>query len=307
MSNLVGHDSSRLEIRRSLSGLAVPARLHRHQPRHPASHGRLQGNDRAEPRAELMRHSVDLLRPDAAAVSPDHSRRASWSQPRGDAAEADAAVWRENLRLEREKASVRQDILKRSLADLSAFSTSITKQLDDTYYAVLEKTSTLQNTVASVNGLAETLRGTCDSFDEDSRALESDTLRQVIAMGHFEAQEAKISGLQSRILQGRTRIQKVTDRVDTVRRRIEGWERADEAWREKTRKRLKIMWSVTSVVTILFVALVVGAHYMTRGLGDIGAGSTPSKRPLSSAGGSAVKEWATRRGDDDQLRLLDEL
>ncbi|RDA94444.1 hypothetical protein CP533_2277 [Ophiocordyceps camponoti-saundersi (nom. inval.)] len=265
-----------------LSGLAAPARLHRHHPRAPRK------------RPVTMRHSVDLLRPNAGAVSPDHSRRASWSQPRGDSAESDtAAARRERLQLEQDKASssVRQEILKRSLADLKAFSTSMTKQLDDTYYAVLEKTSTLQSTVASLRDLAETLRGTCDGFDDDSRALESDTLRQVIALGNFEAQEAKISGLQSRILQGRTRIQKVTDRVDVVRRRIEGWERADEAWREKTRKRLKILWSVTSVVSIVFVALVVGAHYMAKGFGGV------SKRPLSSTGGEG----------EQQPRLLDEL
>ncbi|PHH71439.1 hypothetical protein CDD80_5281 [Ophiocordyceps camponoti-rufipedis] len=264
-----------------------------------------------------MRHSVDLLRPDAATASPDRSRRASWSQPRGDAAEADPVLWRERLQLEREKASARQDILKRSLVDLDGFSTSMAKQLDDTYYAVQEKTKTLQSTVASIKDLAETLRGTCSGFDADSRALESDTLSQVTAMGHFEAQEAKISGLQSRILQGRTRIQKVTDRVDTLRRRIESWERADEAWRAKTRKRLKIMWSVTSIVTILFVALVVGAHYMAKGLGDGDAGSTTLKRPLSrarngqQAPASRVEQWKTRLGDDDvdgdQLRLLDEL
>ncbi|RDA89236.1 hypothetical protein CP532_0598 [Ophiocordyceps camponoti-leonardi (nom. inval.)] len=262
------------------SGLAVPARLHRHHPRAP----------RKSP--ATMRHSADLLRPNAGVPSPDHSRRASWSQPRGDSTDRDtAAARRERLQLEQETASssVRQEILKRSLDDVKSFSASMTKQLDDTYYAVLEKTSTLQSTVASLRDLAETLRGTCDGFDDDSRALESDTLRQVIALGNFEAQEAKISGLQSRILQGRTRIQTVTDRVDVVRRRIEGWERADEAWREKTRKRLKILWSVTSVVSILFVALVVGAHYMAKGFGGA------SKRPLSPTGGG------------EGQRLLDEL
>lgn len=199
----------------------------------------------------------------------------------------------------------------------------MTKQLDDTYYAVLEKMSSLQSTVTAMRGLAEGLHDMCDGFDNDARVLESDTASQLAVLGRFEEQEAKISSLQSRVRQGRTRIQCLTDRVDVVKERIEGWERADKDWQEKTRKRLKIFWSVTSAVAILMLALAVGVKYATPKVdgirrGPSGAGTTmrpwlnashPSVLPADGGDEQADKTipWRTAAADDERLRVLDEL
>jgi hypothetical protein len=43
--------------------------------------------------------------------------------------------------------------------------------------------------------------------------------------------------------------------------RVEGWERADKAWRAKTRKRLKAIWVVMSVIFFAMVLLFLSAQY----------------------------------------------
>lgn len=210
--------------------------------------------------------------------------------------------------------------LKQALADLNTFSTNMTKRLDDTYYSVLEKMSTLQNTVMAMKDLAETSRELCETFDKDSRDLESDITGQLTAVGHFDDQQTRISGLQSRIHEGRAKIQSLTGRVDVVRERIESWERADRAWQERTRKRLKIIWSATSVVTILIIALAVAVNYTSTGLGGIDGDSSEAAslgslnmsnqpRPSTEDGGETGRAllWKTPLDDGEQLRAFDEL
>ncbi|KAJ6446257.1 CAMK protein kinase [Purpureocillium lavendulum] len=265
-----------------------------------------------------------MPRPDAITpvMSPDQSRRASILVVRDDDARLESKESRDaRLRLEREKAAVRAENLKRSLAELNGFSTDMTKRLDDTYYSVLEKMSTLQNTVTALKDLAESSREICEGFDKDSRELADEIVGQLVAVGHFDEQQTRIAGLQNRIHDGRAKVQTLTSRVDAVRERIESWERADRAWQERTRKRLKIIWSVTSVVTILIIALAVGVHYTSYGLDSDGQDelrNTAAPEWLSESnfsrqstdradvGGRALF-WKTPLRDGERLRAFDEL
>ncbi|PHH83319.1 hypothetical protein CDD83_3008 [Cordyceps sp. RAO-2017] len=162
---------SRHQVKRSLTEFASPARPQRHHHHHLPLHHfhhhhhrhlqHLRQHDGREAPLQL-RHSLDMIRstgPASATLSPGQSRRASLSAPRDDGRDMDEA--REaRLRREQAKASIRADILKQSLVDLNAFSTTMTRQLDETYYAVLEKMSRLQSTVTAIQGLAESLRET---------------------------------------------------------------------------------------------------------------------------------------------------
>lgn len=210
--------------------------------------------------------------------------------------------------------------LKQSLMDLNSFSTTMTKRLDDTYYSVLEKMSTLQNTVIAMKDLAGNSHDMCESFDKDSRDLESDIIRQLSAAGHFEEQQRRISSLQKRIHQGRDRIETLSSRVDVVQKRVERWEQADKQWQEKTRKRLKIIWSVTTVLALIFIAFMVGLNYANvDGEGSLrwNASMSPNIPPwlnTSSARSSESTEESGRRllwkaplRDAEQLRAFDEL
>jgi len=211
--------------------------------------------------------------------------------------------------------------LKRSLAELNGFSTNMTKRLDDTYYAVLEKMSTLQNTVTALKDLAESSREICDGFDKDSRELADDIVGQLVAVGQFDEQQTRIAGLQNRISEGRAKVQTLTGRVDVIRERIESWERADKAWQERTRKRLKIIWSVTSVVAILIIALAIGVHYSSARLDStdqdelrntaaaewLSESNYSRQSSESGESGGRALFWKTPLRDGERLRAFDEL
>ena len=105
-----------------------------------------------------------------------------------------------------------------------------------------------------------------ESFTKESRELIRDVQLQADAFGNFEDQQRRIQTLEERISGGRQKIQTLSERVDVVRGRIEGWERADKEWQERTRKRLKIIWWIMSVIGFVFVLLFISAQYVPDGL-----------------------------------------
>ncbi|KAI6785547.1 uncharacterized protein J7T54_005881 [Emericellopsis cladophorae] len=168
----------------------------------------------------------------------------------------------EALRRETDKAEHRADGLKRSIVELNTFSSTATRRLDETYYAVLEKTSALQNTIMALKDLAEGSKEIYGTFETEASELESDIRRQLDGLGSFEGQENKIKSLQSRIGEGRRRMRDLSARVDAVRERVESWERADQAWQDKTRRRLKVAWKVVFIFILAAVTLLVGLSYV---------------------------------------------
>lgn len=149
--------------------------------------------------------------------------------------------------------------LRKSLLELHSFSSTATKRLDDTYYAVLEKTSALKSTVAALKDLAETSRDIYRTFEKEARELETEISMQLDSLGPFDEQEKKIDSLQNRIREARVTIQSLSERVDVVRKRVESWERADKQWQERTRTRLRVTWSVIFMVILAFVVLFLSA------------------------------------------------
>lgn len=216
--------------------------------------------------------------------------------------------------------------LKQSLVQLHTFSTTATRRLDETYYAVLEKTSALQNTVAALKDLAEASKEIYQTFEKDSGGLEQDIVHQINGLGSFKEQEDKIDSLQDRIHSGRSRIQTLSGRVDAVRNRVEAWERADQRWQEKTRRRLKVIWSTMLMLILAVVFLFVGFNYVgnespVASLEEL-AGSLPRTlrqgafnitrgvEYLVEDRGRSLEDslsQAVRRDGDDRLRGLDEL
>lgn len=208
---------------------------------------------------------------------------------------------------------------------LHSFSTDASRRLDQTYYAVLEKMSALQNTISALSDLAENSREIYRTFEKDSRGLETDITKQLDALGHFDEQQSKVEGLQTRINEGRARVQALSTRVDAVRERVESWERADQSWQERTRRRLKYIWMVVTIVTLVVTALFLAFRYGTsesplaaldeivasaadipgRGRPD-GFGATP---PVHEELGSPLQEplFSSPVRNDDRLRVLDEL
>ncbi|OAA73980.1 hypothetical protein ISF_00881 [Cordyceps fumosorosea ARSEF 2679] len=190
---------------------------------------------------------IPPVAPSLARESKEQQQRASSMESSGNAAQ---------LRQSQARIAGRTETLTQSLAELNDFSANASRQLDDAYYAVLEKMSALHVTIASLKGLAETSHAIHETFERDSRGLENQIATQLGAMGHFQNHQAKVTALRRRIDKGRARVGALGDRVDAVRQRIERWERADRQWQERTRRRLKIVWSVMSAAVLVLIVLM---------------------------------------------------
>ncbi|KXH41534.1 hypothetical protein CSIM01_13246 [Colletotrichum simmondsii] len=343
----------RHQITRSITEFSPPLRMHRHRHshhHHPMQHAlhlnaqsrkdrdRLLLLDERAPGAASAgglggRSSFDMTRSEyvTPSRSPDSSRRTSaLVGPMIGGGENPAAVTPPSRKLrkvnneaalveEKGRTANRVAGLKNSLVELSGFSTATTRRLDETYYSVLEKKSMLQNTISAIRELTEASRQMTGELVSEADEMARDVAGQLDTFGQFGEQESRIKTLQGRIESGRTRIEGLSGRVDLVRRRIEGWERADREWQEKTRKRLRAVWIVTSVVFAVLILLFVGAQYLG-GPADLEGAAGRALKGLEKGANRSVEGaegapklsplWEDRRGreeEEDRLRVFDEL
>lgn len=148
----------------------------------------------------------------------------------------------------------------------------------------------------------------------------TDISAQLDSFSQFEDQQNRIESLQGRIQSRRELIRSLGDRVNAVSVRIEGWERADREWQEKTRKRLKVVWIVTSVIFLLVLSLFIGSQYgpdspETRS--RVASDGLNSLRDVTGTNAKAPQEksWPSNNTDPlgvsspmpDMLRVFDEL
>ncbi|KAI3534720.1 hypothetical protein CTAM01_00275 [Colletotrichum tamarilloi] len=343
----------RHQITRSITEFSPPLRMHRHRHshhHHPTQHALHLNAQSRKDRDRLLllderapgaagagglggRSSFDMTRSEyvTPSRSPDSSRRTSaLVGPMIGGGENPAAVTPPSRKLrkvnneaalveEKGRTANRVAGLKNSLVELSGFSTATTRRLDETYYSVLEKKSMLQNTISAIRELTEASRQMTGEFVSEADEMARDVAGQLDTFGQFGEQESRIKTLQGRIESGRTRIEGLSGRVDLVRRRIEGWERADREWQEKTRKRLRAVWIVTSVVFAVLILLFVGAQYLGGPADPEGAAGRALKgleRGANRSVDGAERApklsplWEDRRGreeEEDRLRVFDEL
>ncbi|KAI7775274.1 hypothetical protein LA080_007074 [Diaporthe eres] len=214
--------------------------------------------------------------------------------------------------------------LKKSLADLSNISTSTTRRLDDTYYGVLEKLSSLQNTVTALKELAAASASMNEGFTAESESVLAEAQAQLDAFGQFDEQQARVQALQDHVHGGRERIGALSERVDVVRQKVERWERADYMWQNKTRRRIKIVWGMLLGFVLLLLLLYAGAKAYAPELEELAADlkedAMLAKLKLESGGqgpfASHDEEWSmalnfsrdtAAEGGEEALRALDEL
>ena len=191
--------------------------------------------------------------------------------------------------------------------NLNALSNNMTRRLDNTYYSILEKLSMLQSTISSLKELANMTRTLKTDFKAESDEVVSDVTAQLDTFSGFSEQERRIRALQERIKKGREKIKVLASRVDVVKERVEGWERAEGAWQDKTRRRLRIMWILMSVVVAVLLALVVFQYTpaRTHGLG-VSKGWNDSELEGRIPGWEKIRNesWALKREVGERLEEL---
>ncbi|KAJ3505282.1 hypothetical protein NM208_g16212 [Fusarium decemcellulare] len=249
-------------------------------------------------------------------ISPDQSRRPSIMLAREEenrsgngAVPAEPAVKKEEKLVEEQaKTSSQVEGLKKSLAELGTFSTSTAQRLDETYYAVLEKVSSLQSTVSALKELAEESQSIHNNFERESREIENDITAQIASMGQFKEHQENIEGLQTRVQDGRARIRALSDRVDIVRERVELWERLDKESQDKTRLRLRAIMICMSVIALTMLVLLFGAQYVSPNDLMSGESSNTSRvaegvvESQKEAGHTELPHGRHDRGDETYVR-----
>ncbi|KAI6857600.1 hypothetical protein KC343_g9336 [Hortaea werneckii] len=210
----------------------------------------------------------------------------------------------EKLKAENEK---REQELARSLKEVEDMGMSSTRQLDDTYYAILEKASILRSTVASLQQLADESRRMHQQFKDDSGALETDTRENLDHFNNFEEQEKTINELVTKLQSSKDETNKLNERLEKARTRIETYEQKQEAHRAKRRKQ----WHAVGG-TLLGVVLLVVMALLLRHRRDVAAQMGVVGQKLAAAGdvvyGAGSNLTKDSPPEDPYLRqLFDEL
>ncbi|KAI1459038.1 hypothetical protein F4805DRAFT_98981 [Annulohypoxylon moriforme] len=331
----------RHQVKRSITELSSPIKLPRYHHLHHLQRKDRDNDDQPPLSASIMLHlprgSFDLPRSEGATPSVNsesglrigmlNSATEDAIRSVGPTAPQPPSTSQEELsREQKEKEVSRISGLRKSLAELSTSSTATTRRLDDTYYAVLEKLGTLQGTIIALKELAGMAQELDENFKTESQGLVNELEQQTDSFGHFQDQQKRIEELQGRIHEGRGKVEALSKRVDVVRDRIESWERADMEWQERTRRRLTIIWIITSIVIFSLILLFVGAQYAPsediseltisapsngQGQQEVGEIGSNHSQNVASMVDEVRQVLGTRRGgepvEDNVLRAFDEL
>lgn len=209
--------------------------------------------------------------------------------------------------------------------NLNSLSNNTTMRLDNTYYAVLEKLSVLQNTITSMKELAAMTKNINEEFKTESEEVVTEVRGQLEAFEGFESQEKRISSLKERVREGRDKIEILGGRVELIRERVEGWEKAEFEWQERTRKRLRLLWALITIAAVIFLLRFLSPYSPARSPGtDLARGVNRSNIPHLDELGQETKGLRNKTinlledlrnrdrdeeklEEDPRLRVFDEL
>ncbi|CAK4030574.1 hypothetical protein DOTSEDRAFT_68093 [Lecanosticta acicola] len=165
-----------------------------------------------------------------------------------------------DVRKAKEENAFREKELRDSLKGVEEIAMSSTRQLDDTYYSILENASMLRSTVASLQQLAEESRRMHSTFQEDTAKLQEDTQKNLVAFHNFEGQEKMINDLVGQLKNSKTRTGKLNDRLEQCRNRVEAFERRENARQKSRRKNWGIVWAVVLGFVVFVVAVITAKN-----------------------------------------------
>lgn len=147
-----------------------------------------------------------------------------------------------------------------------------------------------------------------DEFKIESEDVVTDINTQLGQFENFDEQQQRIEALASRVQAGRTRIKTLGSRVDIVQNRVTCWELAEKEWKDKTRKRLRIMWTVIFVFLFIIVGMMIFQNYTPaktqgaspfKGMNTSGLlGKVPDMKGLEN------ETWTLKRKTEDRLEEL---
>ncbi|WPH00107.1 Hypothetical protein R9X50_00293000 [Acrodontium crateriforme] len=168
----------------------------------------------------------------------------------------------------------RDEQLRQRLKQVEDIGMDSTRQLDDTYYAILEKASMLRSIVAGLQQLAEESRRMHTSFKEETAQLEQTTRQDLESFNNFTQQEQAIDDLVARLKASKAETEKLNQRLEKTRLRIEAYEKRESAKESKRRKQWHATWGTLLGIVVVLLSLVFLKHYQSIALKVDGVGKT---------------------------------
>ena len=191
----------------------------------------------------------------------DEAERRSQQQAQAEAdREARRRVTPQHVAKAKADNAKREEELRRSLKQVEELGMNSTRQLDDTYYAILEKAAILRSTVASLQQLAEESRRMRAQFDGDAKKVEEDTTGTLAGFKKFDEQERAINELVEKLQQSKRDTAELNARLESARERVAAFERSQKEKWSKRRKQWQASWGVLVGVLVLVIAVLVFKH-----------------------------------------------
>ncbi|KAM0715041.1 hypothetical protein Q7P37_009506 [Cladosporium fusiforme] len=269
-------------LSKKLHAHSIRSKAHGHKPHRSVRHA---AKDTVQSAIDIKPPvSFDAILRRGDKRSPDSSRRGSTNpqsqlQQDWDFAQQQAEAEKrrvnpadvQKLRRENEKREVE---LRAALKKVEELGMQNTRQLDDTYYSILEKAESMRNTLAEMQRLADESRKARAQFEEDTKEIESSTIKTMEAFGEFKTQEETIDGYVTRLAESKAKTEGLNERLEGARKRVEAYEKGYREAQAKRRKQWHITWGSLAAVVVLMLALVIAQNYrhigyQSRGIGKV--------------------------------------
>jgi hypothetical protein len=206
--------------------------------------------------------------------SPDSSRRGSlranqqggqssqdWDFAQQQAEAEKRRIKPEDVRRLRAENDRKERELQGALKRVEALGMQSTRQLDDTYYSILEKAESMRNTLAEMQRLADESRAAREKFETEAGELEDETGKTMDGFGEFKKAEESIDGYVNRLAQAKTKTEGLNERLEGARKRVEAYEKAYRDSQAKRRKQWNITWGALLAGAVLVFALLIAKNH----------------------------------------------
>lgn len=203
--------------------------------------------------------------------SPDSSRRGStnphsqlhqdWDFAQQQADAEKRRVKPEDVQKLRSENDKSERELQRALKSVEELGMQSTRQLDDTYYSILEKAESMRNTLAEMQRLADESRSSREKFDSEAKELEEETRKIMDGFGEFKTQEDTIDGYVTRLADSKAKTEGLNERLEGARKRVEAYEKRYRETQAKRRKQWNITWGALMGAVVLLLALLIARHH----------------------------------------------
>jgi hypothetical protein len=181
--------------------------------------------------------------------------------------------------------------IRATLDGLQGVALRSTRDLDDTYYSLLEKVGLLRSTIASLQELSNQARDLQEMFQSDTSEVVGDTRAQIANYDEFEAHTKRVTSLSDRIRESRERSMVLGERLERANQKLEEKEKRDNEWKIKARRRVTIFWAVLATVAAIVIPVIL-YFYLNEGISPPEQGLNCSLD--STAANSTLEQIKTR-------------